>query len=68
MELATHRKLLLRLLAGDDAVGVDTGRDSELFIGVESETGTGEKVKLCCEIYCSWLQESTMVVKLTSFG
>ena len=42
MEFVTHRKLLLRLLAGDEAVGVDTGRDSELFIGVESETVEGK--------------------------
>ena len=42
----------MRLLAGDEAVGVDTGRDSELFIGVESETGKG-KVKVCYETYCS---------------
>ena len=37
-DVVTHLKLLLRLLAGEEADGVDTVCASELFMGAESET------------------------------
>ena len=37
-DVDTHLKLLLRLLAGEEAEGADTECASELFMGAVSET------------------------------